>query len=158
MITNECEVAMPKTHGMKGTPEYTAWKNIKTRCYNPNFNRFEYYGGKGIRVCDKWLNDFEAFYSDMGARPTEKHTIDRINPNGDYSPDNCRWATYIEQAHNRKIRKTNTVGVSGVCFNKGKGKWEASVCYDSKRTHLGSFLDKFEAICARKSAENRCLV
>jgi hypothetical protein len=81
-------------------PEYAAWKNMKTRCYNENHNEYHRYGGRGITVCDRWRNSFEAFYADMGSRPSSFHSIDRRNNDGNYEPDNCRWATKSEQRLN----------------------------------------------------------
>lgn len=88
------------THGMKHTPEYTAWCNMKARCYKKSHRSFKDYGGRGIQVCGRWLNSFENFYADMGDKPSDKHSVDRINNNGNYYPDNCRWATQAEQSDN----------------------------------------------------------
>lgn len=83
------------------TPEYRSWINMKQRCYNVNKDNFKNYGGRGIKVCDKWKDSFINFFQDMGERPIGK-TLDRINVNGDYEPSNCRWATYKEQMNNQR--------------------------------------------------------
>lgn len=91
-------------------PLYTIWTQMKCRCYSPKHNRYKYYGARGIKVCDRWLgeNGFENFVADMGERPSKNHSLDRIDLNGDYTPANCRWATYKEQNRNR----SNTLLVS----------------------------------------------
>lgn len=91
-----------KTHGMKKTPEYAVWCAMIRRCYNPNVIGYENYGGRGIKVCDKWKNSFALFYIDMGDRPSQKHTIGRIDNNIEYCKTNCRWETHKEQNNNRR--------------------------------------------------------
>lgn len=94
-----------RTHGDAGVnqaPEYTSWCILRSRCSNPNNNRFKYYGGRGIKVCDRWLKSYENFLADMGRKPSPEHSIDRIDVNGNYEPDNCRWATPIQQRANRR--------------------------------------------------------
>jgi hypothetical protein len=82
------------------TPEYLTWSNIKARCYKASTRDFKQYGGKGISVCARWLESFEAFLEDMGRRPSGQYSIDRMDSDGDYEPSNCRWATAMEQASN----------------------------------------------------------
>lgn len=91
----------PTTHGLTKTPEYRAWHSMKQRCLNPNCSRWDKYGGRGIAICQIWLDSFEAFLADMGPRPSQDHSIDRVDNDGDYEPGNCRWATRSEQQRNK---------------------------------------------------------
>ncbi len=92
------------------TPEYRAWQAMKRRCYNPNVHQYSDYGGRGIRVCERWLHSFENFLADMGPKPTPQHTIDRKDGDKDYTPGNCRWATDGEQRRNKRTTRYVTVG------------------------------------------------
>lgn len=84
------------------SPEYTIWASMVDRCRPANAQNYKDYAGRGITVCERWAKDFLAFYADMGPRPSPKHSIDRINNDGNYEPDNCRWATPIEQGNNKR--------------------------------------------------------
>lgn len=88
-------------HGGYESLEYSSWKGMKQRTTNPKNPEFKNYGGRGIKLCPEWHN-FKAFIRDMGPKPTPLHSIDRINPDGDYEPGNCRWATPKEQSANRR--------------------------------------------------------
>lgn len=89
-------------HGMHLSSEYTVWCGIKDRCYKETHKSFKDYGAKGIVMCDRWKNSFEAFYEDMGPRPSLKHSIDRVDGTKGYDKENCRWATPKQQANNTK--------------------------------------------------------
>lgn len=91
-----------KNQGMSKTAEYKAWIECKRRCLNPTRTAYENYGGRGIKVCRRWLDSFRNFYRDMGKRPSLRHSIHRIDNDGDYKPSNCKWATQKEQCRNKR--------------------------------------------------------
>jgi len=92
-------------HRMKNTPEYRIWKSMKQRCLNKNNPRYSDYGGRGIKICQRWIDDFMNFYNDMGPRPDKNYSIDRIDNDGDYCPENCRWETNQVQCQNTRHNK-----------------------------------------------------
>jgi hypothetical protein len=110
-------------HGGSSRAEYMAWHATKRRCRDPRVGAFENYGGRGINICDRWADDFGAFFQDMGPRPSPEHTLDRIDVNGHYEPGNCRWATRKEQANN--TRKNIVLTVRGQ--SKTVPEWAAVV-------------------------------
>lgn len=91
-------------HGLSKTPEYRIFKYMISRCYRETDKDFHYYGGRGVKISDEWLASFKTFYEDMGPRPSKKHSIDRVDPYGNYSKENCRWVTQDVQLKNRRKR------------------------------------------------------
>lgn len=117
------------TTGRKPSPTYRSWSEMLARCDNPNSGIYEYYGGRGIKVCDRWRS-FENFLSDMGERPARRglrYSIERIDNDGNYEPGNCRWATRKEQARNR--RSTRVVIVNGSQMSLAEAAENARVPY-----------------------------
>lgn len=117
-------------HGYAGTPTYKSWASMISRCTNPNLPYFKYYGGRGIAVCDRWLT-FSNFVCDMGARPIGT-TLDRINPDGDYFPGNCQWATKTEQQRNR--RNTIRLSHNGQSLTLKEWSLELGMSYEALRS------------------------
>lgn len=103
------------THNQTDSPEYNTWMSMKQRCLNPNAPNYDLYGGRGIKICDRWVNSFEDFLSDMGYKPSSKHSIDRIDVNGDYEPSNCKWSTNEEQQNNK--RNSVKILINGILYS-----------------------------------------
>lgn len=98
------DVVKLSRHSLSNSPTHRSWMNMNKRCRNPSSNRWHIYGGRGITICERWsgVHGFDNFYQDMGTRP-KNTSLDRINPNGNYEPENCRWATPVEQRYNQRI-------------------------------------------------------
>jgi len=105
-----CSGPASKTHGMSGTRVYLIWCNMRNRCTNPKRNNYSDYGGRGITFCERWAS-FDNFLADMGEPPSDQHSLDRIDSNGNYEPSNCRWATTSEQLNNK--RTTRWIEING---------------------------------------------
>lgn len=119
-----------KTHGLTGTMAYQSWIGMRQRCHNPNAWNYGNYGGRGIQVCERWLESFENFFADMGERPSKQHSLGRINNDGGYSPDNCRWETRAQQVKNKRppdwslVREERRQGIRSYELPPGEyAKW-----------------------------------
>lgn len=98
-------VERTRTHGFSKETEYHIWQTMKARCLNPNHDAYKHYGGRGIRICERWLGSFENFFEDMQERPSLQQTLERRDNGGDYTPENCYWATRSEQGNNTRANR-----------------------------------------------------
>ena len=138
------------THGLRTNKFYQTWYGMLQRCTNTMRQDYKNYGGRGIIVCEEWLNIRNFVdWCDLTHPNQEGYTLDRINNDKGYSPENCTWSDKSTQAINRRMRRTNTSGFVGVGFNKSKGKWEASLKLNNIYKYIGSFLTIEEAVQAR---------
>lgn len=195
--TTSCGCLRTK-HGRSYDYIYKAWTGIKQRCRNKNNANYMRYGGRGIDVCDEWFDSFSEFYKFIGDRPSDKHSIDRIDNDNGYFPGNCKWSTVSEQvgnrrntvfltidgvtkqaklwsdesgipltvilsrvrsgwdhkdAANRQMRKKKYNCITGISWSVNR--WEVKIMRNGIRIYGGRFANYFDAVCARKSLENR---
>lgn len=136
-------------HGRYFEPEYRVWTNMKKRCTDPRLAKWY----STISVCERWLNSYDAFIQDVGRKPSDKHTLDRIDSTGNYEPANVRWVTMSTQSRNTKNHCTNKTGIRGVSWSKAKNKWRAAIYVHNKQKHVGYFDSIDDAKLARKEAE-----
>jgi hypothetical protein len=136
-------------HGMSGTKLHGVWKNMKSRCYNTGNKDFHSYGGRGIGVCEAWLSSSVSFINwALTSGYADDLTIDRIDTNKGYSPQNCRWVSLSIQGVNKRLSR-NKSGYRGVSYKKSHNKWVAQVRQDGKVTHIGIYESALEASRAR---------
>lgn len=144
-------------HGGCGSVEYGTWQNMKRRCYDKKNKDYHNYGAKGVKVCEKWKDSFINFLKDVGYRPSLEYSIDRIDSNGDYEPNNVRWADKTTQIRNRKgwKNKLNQGNFRGISWRKDSNKWSVRIGINYKNINLGNFSTKEEAIKIRLLAEKK---
>lgn len=114
--------------------EFSTWEGMKSRCYNKNQKQYKDYGGRGITVCDRWIHSFENFLSDMGRKPTNKYSIDRIDNNKGYCPENCRWVTRDEQSANK--RSTIFINKDGKLFTPSQLSKVYNIPYSTVKNRM----------------------
>ena len=139
-----------KTHGLTSHKYYQTWYDMIKRCNNPKATGYKHYGGRGITVCEEWL-DIANFivWCDLTHPNIEGLSLDRIDVDGNYEPNNCRWADASTQALNQRMKGNNTSGFVGVAYRKDNNKWSASITIDCKVVFLRCFKTKEEAVEAR---------
>lgn len=127
-------------HKMYGTSEYNTWQSMKKRCLNPNHKAYDYYGGRGITICDSWINSFSNFYNDMGSKPNKDSSLDRINNDKGYFKENCRWASKKTQTRNQRNNRYLTI--DGV--TKTIGEWAEISGIKWQTIHHRAFISNWE--------------
>ena len=140
-----------KTHGLGRTRLSTIWREIKRRTLNLKHKQYNDYGGRGITICDEWKNDFMSFYNwalSNGYEENKGLSIDRIDNDGNYCPENCRWNTRVIQNRNQRIKKNNISGYKGVSYVKRDNKFQAQIRVNKKSIHLGLYLNVVEGAIA----------
>lgn len=149
--TSSCGCVRASRSGRSTEPTYNTWNLMVQRCTNHKFTKYEQYGARGINVCSRWSgpDGYENFVLDMGEKPSEKHTIERIDVDGDYCPSNCVWTDDASlQGYNQTIRKSNSSGKTGVAFDVSKGKWIATL--SKKPLKLKAQFSTFEAAAKQR--------
>jgi len=138
-------------NGLSRSKMYKTWEAMIRRCHDPKNRAYKNYGARGVKVTERWHN-FNVFYAEVGNKPSPNHSLDRIDNDGSYAPDNVRWATAAEQAQNRRMNPRNTSGYTGVSLESGK-YWRVTFERDGRRIRK-SFTSKPDAIAYRKKLED----
>jgi hypothetical protein len=122
--------------GHRKRPEYGSWRAMKDRCLNPRHSAYDRYGGRGVTICERWLT-FANFFADMGPRPTPEHSLDRVDANGNYEPENCRWATDAEQNQNSRKNRFLTHDGQTLCVSEWARRIGIKAATLEQRLNLG---------------------
>lgn len=143
-------VSKMTTHNKSNTRLYRIYSCMKTRCYNKNRDDYKFYGGRGIKVCQEWIDNFMNFYNwAVNNGYSENLTIDRIDCDKDYTPQNCRWVDFSIQNANKKVDNRSFSGYKGITWNKQNEKWRVRISYKNKLNSVGCYENLSEAIIAR---------
>jgi len=154
--TKSCGCEKNVKHGMCGTRIYRIWQGMHDRCYSINAHYYKDYGARGITVCDEWKNNFNSFYNwAINNGYSELLTLERLDVNGNYSSNNCTWATRLDQARNHRKSSNNKSGYAGVSYHKETNKWRAYITANHKQIHLGLHDTIESAAKARRDAETK---
>lgn len=145
------KLELRNSHGLSRSKEYRIWASMLQRCNNPKDKKYNDYGGRGIKVLDRW-ELFENFHKDMGECP-DGFSLERVDVNGNYCKDNCKWETTSNQNFNQRIRKNNSTGRTGVDYIEKHGCWRARITFQLKEILLGRYVSFEEACKAREEAE-----
>jgi hypothetical protein len=116
----------PRLHGRSGSITHNSWRAMRRRCSDKKLDMYDHYGGRNIRVCERWSSrgvGFSNFLADMGERPSPMHSIDRIDVNGDYCPENCKWSTATEQARNKSVSRMETIDGETLCSTEWANRY-----------------------------------
>ena len=143
------------THGMRKTKEYSSWSGMRRRCLDFKNPKYPSYGGRGIKICERWMESFENFYEDMGNIPGKCYSLGRIDNNGNYCPENCRWETMKQQARNK--RNSKMITIDGVCRSMAEWSEISGLKYGALQYRLYTGWDPKEAITLKYGEKRKQL-
>lgn len=152
--TNERGQYVPR-HGQSRTKVHRCWQSMQQRCHNASNHNFARYGGRGIKVCDRWRKSFEAFLEDMGYPPSPIHSLGRVDNNGNYEPSNCRWETPVQQSQNTRATRLLTHDGKTMCAAKWARETGINIITLHKRLRIGWSVSDALTTPVRKDSRNR---